>query len=116
MARTMKKRTSLDDFASTAVYPEAGLNTDEQTPPSESENAATDDTGTAPKPKKPKQKVTTTFRPAGGLEGPVWERLWQINLNEGRRGMNSILNEAIDLFLKSRGQPSIEQLTGKKAY
>ena len=71
-------------------------------------------------PARPVQKTTKIpqglqYRPPGGTDGLVWDKVRDIAHYE-RRSLNSILTEGLNLFLQSRGQPSIGELIGEEEY
>jgi hypothetical protein len=134
---TKKKRTSLDilddNLPLTATQPELTEET--------AANAAPEPTPWSTKPKhtvssqktvaqpsvrevsnedtsrrKGKGPPSLSYRPPGGTEGPVWNLVHEIASHETRRSVNSILTEGLDMFLRSRGQPSIAELIGEEAY
>jgi hypothetical protein len=66
--------------------------------------------------RKGKSPPSLSYRPPGGTEGQVWNLVHEIASHENRRSVNSILTEGLDMFLRSRGQPSIAELIGEEAY
>jgi hypothetical protein len=135
---TKRKRTSLDilddNLSQTAAKPEPTGETAANAVPSASRptpwstkskrtvplqkttaqplvrDAANEDTS------RRKAPPSLSYRPPGGTEGPVWNLVHEIASHENRRSVNSILTEGLDMFLRSRGQPSIGELIGEEAY
>jgi hypothetical protein len=137
---TKRKRTSLDilddNFPLTATQPEptgetaanAAPSAPEPTPWSTKTKRAVSSQKTMAQPsvrettnedtsrRKGKSPPSLSYRPPGGTEGQVWNLVHEIASHENRRSVNSILTEGLDMFLRSRGQPSIAELIGEEAY
>ncbi len=137
---TKRKRTSLDilddNLSLTATQPEptgetaanAAPSALESTPWSTRPKRAVSSQKTTAQPsvreatnedtsrRKGKAPPSLSYRPPGGTEGSVWNLVHEIASHENRRSVNSILTEGLDMFLRSRGQPSIAELIGEEAY
>ena len=134
---TKKKRTSLDilddNLPLTATQPELTEETaanaaPEPTPWSTKSKHTVSSQKTVAQPsvreatkedtsrRKGKSSPSLSYRPPGGTEGQVWNLVHEIASHENRRSVNSILTEGLDMFLRSRGQPSIAELIGEEAY
>jgi hypothetical protein len=107
-----RKRTSLDILDDVPVTP--------GTDPAVSPAPANETVVARESPARPVQKATKIpqglqYRPPGGTDGPVWDKVRDIAHYE-RRSLNSILTEGLNLFLQNRGQPSIGELIGEEEY